>query len=384
MKDMNPVVRLIRIAARIAGVCALTSAAAAHAQHFLLDIQSFSASSSASAARSVDKAFDTLLDTRWESSNSSPGSWIGFELRPNDELRTLIVDEYQDRVRAWELRSRDANNIWVTVASGTTIGWTMIDLPAKPPSTSFRLYFPQRSTGQPSIVQLNAYGVAGGGSTSCTPYDGTVATTLQGEVDCGGRTFSNGCGTPIFKLAHGAKLKNANIHGQVECTFDCGLENVSFTSCTNPAKPSIAMRGGGSTLTAKGGKLGTLGAYGKTDVILRDIRISIPLTKAPPYDAGPSAREPQPPMVSFDMDNVRVENWASGPVAHIKTNNQRMKVRNLAINGYQPGAPAICQTYYQQMDFVRATGEQWNTPACDVSPSDIRSLSCNAEAGCAP
>ena len=81
------------------------------------------------------------------------------------------------------------------------------------------------------------------------------------------------------------------------------------------------------------------------------------------------------------VNNVRIEG-SIGSVAGVNRNyNDKATIRNLKIQGYKLGSPAVCEEF-QGIDkkvtsgdspkFKPASGDDfWNTASCDVSKSDV-------------
>lgn len=373
------------------GLGLLVAALAGQAQTPLA-LRNASASTEASAARVAYKAIDGDAATRWEASNSSPGSWFAVDFALEMEIEQVRVQEHGQRVRAWEVQIRQ-QGVWQTVASGSEPTGGMpaqINLANKPVTSALRVFFPARNSGQPSISEIVVMGRAAGG---CMYYDGSPESIIKGVADCGGRTLSLGqcsSGLPLFRLADGAHLKNVNIvaGGWVICAGSCTLEGVHWRSVQCPQAVRVEpVPAGPATLTLVGGSITQpplaapitpfwfRGSH--ATLVLKNFRFSGPiagLNSAPPsLISPPDPLRPVPYSNTYLVENVRFDSGLTGPLLHVFSSG-RATIRDLTINGYTPGAPVICKEYYQNMDYIVARGEGWNTPLCDVSPSDVRAF----------
>lgn len=75
------------------------------------------------------------------------------------------------------------------------------------------------------------------------------------------------------------------------------------------------------------------------------------------------------------VNGAKLEKVTGGAVVGVNSNyGDTAKIRNLQIKGYKSGSPAVCVTFKGVTDHNGSStkiGEEWNTTACDVSPSDV-------------
>jgi hypothetical protein len=116
------------------------------------------ASSSFGAGYEASQAADGSLDTRWNSSDKSPGpQWLEIDLGCPVPVRRVTVREVFDRVRKYSLQAWDAaNGRWSTIAEGERLGPRKVH-EFKPTVTSrIRLQVDAYATNCFSIAELAA------------------------------------------------------------------------------------------------------------------------------------------------------------------------------------------------------------------------------------
>lgn len=361
-----------------------------------------SASTQSGNSRSAAKAIDGDTATRWEASNSSPGSWLALHFSEPQTLSQVNVSEYGSRIQAYEYQVL-RNGVWTTVASGSSpsVGLRGQHLESV---SAVRLYV-TKAGAQPSIIEMRAYKTATSVG-ACTIYNGTPETVIQGVVDCGGARVSGPhCrDLPLFRLAPDATMKNVHIStGQVQCEGSCRLERVSWSGVPCRYTPSSLAAFVGSTsqpvMEVVDGSAAALTSWATSSsssssgsgitpyfvpfgirhqgtIKLRNFTFFDlqSLNLSPPVGGGSQTPPSWPGTMNFDLENVRIHKL-TGALAHMGN----LRARNVSIGGYQPGAPVICAGYVRThyTGWHAPTGEQWNTAQCDVSPSDIIALPTN-------
>ncbi|MFT3736293.1 MAG: pectate lyase [Rhodocyclaceae bacterium] len=165
------------------------------------------ASTQSGSTRAPSFAVDGSYDTRWEASNSSPGTWFQLTFPSAVKVGLLNVTEYGERILGYRLEYRQGTQ-WTTHWYGTGIGNTGFQMDVV--ADAVRLVLFDQSKGQPSISEAYA-------RTSTVPEVTTVSSTIvvaAGQTfDGGGKSFVPG-GTltgPMFDLGKGATLKNLNL-----------------------------------------------------------------------------------------------------------------------------------------------------------------------------
>ncbi|GAA5157229.1 discoidin domain-containing protein [Viridibacterium curvum] len=119
-----------------------------------------SASTQSGVNRGAGKALDGSLDTRWEASNSTAGSWLMIQSPKPFNLEKLEVIEYGNRIRGYRLEYL-SGSVWTPLQ----VGYGLADSPvlfnnaAYPLLTSaIRIVMTSSSAGQPSISEVRVTG----------------------------------------------------------------------------------------------------------------------------------------------------------------------------------------------------------------------------------
>jgi hypothetical protein len=226
-------------------------------------------------------------------------------------------------------------------ATGSTGGGAPNPQPTPTPSPT------PRPTPTPTPTPLPNPGPVSG---NCTPG------MITGNVDCGGRVVGTACNgqsesqQPVFTLADGASIRNvtlnANAADGIHCLGNCTLQNVTWQDVCQH-------NGIGSTVNITA--FTTTGSIGK---LYRS--------------CGDCSGNGGPRRVNVNM--VNLEKVTSAVVGVNSNFGDVARLRNIRIKGYTPGKPKVCSEMrgvVKGQGETSTIGERFNTPACDVSPSDV-------------
>jgi hypothetical protein len=117
---------------------------------------SAAASTQSGIGRAARFAIDGDLTTRWEASNSSPGSWLQVN-GPLISISNIEIREYGNRIRGFRLEYKSLlGGQWTRIAEGAFVGNLVIDTRNMPlmQTSSVRLITTERANGQPSISEF--------------------------------------------------------------------------------------------------------------------------------------------------------------------------------------------------------------------------------------
>lgn len=118
------------------------------------------ASTQSGSSRTAAKALDGLVDTRWEASNSSSGSWLQLKRAEPFYLQRIQILEYGYRIRGYRVEYLNGS-VWTPIQEGGQVGPNLvIDVSALPliVTTAVRIVTTATSVGQPSIAEMSLTG----------------------------------------------------------------------------------------------------------------------------------------------------------------------------------------------------------------------------------
>ena len=208
---------------------------------------------------------------------------------------------------------------------------------------------------------------------------------ITGNVDCGGRVVGTACNgqsesqQPVFTLADGASIRNvtlnANAADGIHCLGNCTLQNVVWQDVCEDA---ATMRGGaGKVMNIMGGS-----AANAEDKVFQHngIGSTVNITAFTTTGSigklyrscGDCSGNGGPRRVNVNM--VNLEKVTSAVVGVNSNFGDVARLRNIRIKGYTPGKPKVCSEMrgvVKGQGETSTIGERFNTPACDVSPSDV-------------
>jgi hypothetical protein len=208
---------------------------------------------------------------------------------------------------------------------------------------------------------------------------------ITGNVDCGGRVVGTACNgqsesqQPVFTLADGASIRNvtlnANAADGIHCLGNCTLQNVTWQDVCEDA---ATMRGGaGKVMNIMGGR-----AANADDKVFQHngIGSTVNITAFTTTGSigklyrscGDCSGNGGPRRVNVNM--VNLEKVTSAVVGVNSNFGDVARLRNIRIKGYTPGKPKVCSEMrgvVKGQGETSTIGERFNTPACDVSPSDV-------------
>ncbi len=218
------------------------------------------------------------------------------------------------------------------------------------------------------------------------------STFTDEVVDCGGARVGLSCGRgedqpPVITLEN-ATVKNLRIAADggsdgIWCTKgDCTLENVIWEDVCEDAATQKSTSGstmtiiGGWTWNNGGGKIIQHNAKETTVIVTGGFTMkgqNAKLLRA----CGNCVDNGGPKRLI--LDNVRIEGKLLEEIVGPNVNyGDVATVRNLFIKDYKPGEQEVCAEWlgYEKSEKIssKRLGEAWNTPACDISPSDITSF----------
>ncbi|GAA5169067.1 discoidin domain-containing protein [Viridibacterium curvum] len=116
---------------------------------------SATASGQSGSSRTAAMAKDGNVATRWEASNSSPGSWLSINFSSARTVSSVTLREYLSRVTGHRVEYLSGSS-WVTLGSGSSIGAAKSYSFTPVSTTAIRVYFTGAS-GQPSITEFEVY-----------------------------------------------------------------------------------------------------------------------------------------------------------------------------------------------------------------------------------
>lgn len=219
------------------------------------------------------------------------------------------------------------------------------------------------------------------------------ATIKNKTVDCGGKTIGLSCNAdsesqpPVLTLIN-ATVKNLRIAKNggsdgIHCTAgNCTLENVVWEDICEDA---ASHKSDGGTLTVIGGSAynDTTGPGGKPDKVFQHNSKNSTTLLTGGFtllgqhgklwrSCGDCSNNGGPR--NLIIDNVKV-NATVGSIAGVNRNHgDKATIRNLQIKNYKMGSPKICEEWKGISKGEGSTqkyGEFWNTPNCNVSPSNV-------------
>lgn len=100
-------------------------------------------------------AIDGNTSTRWEASNSSPGSWLRVSWSSAKTISGVTLREYASRITGYRVEYLSGSS-WVSLATGTTIGSAKSHSFGAVSTTAVRMFVTSAS-GQPSITEFEVY-----------------------------------------------------------------------------------------------------------------------------------------------------------------------------------------------------------------------------------
>lgn len=221
------------------------------------------------------------------------------------------------------------------------------------------------------------------------------ATLTHSFVDCGGKTIGLSCDSdnesqpPVLTL-HNSSIRNVRIAANggsdgIHCTAgNCTLANVTWEDVCEDAATN---KSEGGTMTIAGGSaFNSSGGYGgKPDKVFQHNSKNSTTIIAGGFAAygvngklwrscGNCSNNGGPR--NLYIYDVTI-NGSIGSVAGVNSNfDDKAVIRNLSIQGYSSGNPPVCEEYWgvQSGESSPKWGEFWNSPYCDVSPSDVSSF----------
>ncbi|MEC5387610.1 discoidin domain-containing protein [Uliginosibacterium sp. H3] len=115
-----------------------------------------SASTQSGNARAAAFAIDGKLDTRWEASNSTAGSWLRVNGAEPTYLSKIEVFEAGSKIRGYRIEYLQGS-VWVPILEGNGVGpRLLIDMANRAPvlTTAVRVITTTTAVGQPSIAEI--------------------------------------------------------------------------------------------------------------------------------------------------------------------------------------------------------------------------------------
>jgi Pectate lyase len=220
------------------------------------------------------------------------------------------------------------------------------------------------------------------------------ATIRDKTVDCGGKTIGLSCDAdsesqpPVLTLIN-ASVKNLRIAANggsdgIHCKGgDCTLENVVWEDICEDA---ATHKSEGGTLTIIGGSAynDATGPGGKPDKIFQHNSKNSTTIVTGGFtvkgehgklwrSCGDCSNNGGPRRLV--IDDVIIEGTITAGVAGANRNyGDQVQIRRLGIKNYQAGKTKICEEYTgvnKGQGSSSKLGEFFNSPTCDVSPSDI-------------
>ncbi|HSD38468.1 MAG TPA: discoidin domain-containing protein [Rhodocyclaceae bacterium] len=113
------------------------------------------ASGQSGSSRTAAMAKDGNVATRWEASNSSPGSWLRISFASATSVKSVTLREYATRITGHRLEYLSGST-WVPLATGATVGAAKTYNFTAVSTTAVRLFVTSAS-GQPSINEFEIY-----------------------------------------------------------------------------------------------------------------------------------------------------------------------------------------------------------------------------------
>jgi pectate lyase len=113
------------------------------------------ASGQSGSSRTAAMAKDGNVATRWEASNSSPGSWLRISFASATSVKSVTLREYASRITGHRLEYLSGST-WVPLATGATVGAAKTYNFTAVSTTAVRLFVTSAS-GQPSINEFEIY-----------------------------------------------------------------------------------------------------------------------------------------------------------------------------------------------------------------------------------
>lgn len=366
----------------IALLCAVIAAPGVRAQNAATQ-QDFrlpgiaSASSQASPRQSAAHAFDGDSKSHWQAA-SGVGEWIALRFDQAEFITAVVADELGQNILSHEYQVR-RRGIWQTVATGKGGPTRRTQLNADN-VTGIRLMIRSSNGQAPALREFYVY--TRFGNPACTPFNGTDASIIRGDIDCRGVTVSSPCGPralPTFKLAAGATLRNAfltpNGSGNgIECMGSCTLQHISWGTLCSRAAALADTAPPGSLLSIKGGsavgQVSTppfyMGVSGGLHI--ERFRFAGTSTSLNDYRGDIGAQR-------ITLLDVLIQGkLATGIVKVRPYQNDRAHIRRLLITNYQPQQTAICRALLVADGMELPSDEQWNNAYCDLTPADVTAL----------
>ncbi|MDQ3230513.1 MAG: pectate lyase, partial [Pseudobdellovibrionaceae bacterium] len=223
------------------------------------------------------------------------------------------------------------------------------------------------------------------------------ATIRNKTVDCGGKTLGLSCDAdnesqpPVLTLIN-ATVKNLRIAAGggsdgIHCNGgDCLLENVVWEDICEDA---ATHKSEGGTLTIKGGSVynDTTGPGGKPDKIFQHNSknsttiitggFTVKGQNGKLWRSCGDCKDNGGPRLVI-IDDVIIEGTITAGLVGVNSNyGDTAKIRHLKVKNYRAGKPRICNEYTgvnKGQGSSTKRGEFFESPACDVSPTDVTSF----------
>ena len=350
---------------------------------------------------------DGLLSSVWQPKSTS-GESVSLKWPVFVEFDTLILRESGRHILAWRIVDDNSGAVLavgdaidkkfvLTLNTVRTTGITlMIDAADALPSVSELEVYNSRQPRNFSFIKDSLSSpIAMQSSYPANPRCVAGATFENETVDCGGITVGLSCPDdgefqpPVFTLKN-ATLRNVRLAANggadgIHCVSgDCRLENVVWEDVCEDA---ATLMDEGKSMVISGGlafnrSFCSLGD--KPDKIFQHnsknstIIITDGFTASGEHgklwrSCGNCTKNGGPRTV--EIDNVRIDANMYSIAGANRNYGDKVTIRNLYIRDYSPGLPFICEEYNGVIKGEGKSelfGEFWNTPTCNVHPSDIR------------